>query len=236
MSVKYNNRFLPKLVFFLFLFMVLFLINGCGGGSGGSNIDPSSFSAFLATGKISYEGGTTEDTLSASVAGPGVSGGWIEDVAGNKLAGSDLTLENVTGKYETIVRRPAGGFPAGTYILKYFLNGQAYELKKENMQWTTAPEFFPAPAPPTYDANSRILTVRYQPISGSSVSYYLRIYSATTGSLYRETPRTYGPEISEYLSASGDFKVVLIAEVTENGAVTSTARHSFSQTLIRAAN
>jgi hypothetical protein len=230
MSVKYHSRILPVLL----IFLIIIICTGCGGGSGGGNTDPSVFSANLAVGKISFEGSTTQDTLYASVTGSGIGGGWIEDQVGNKLAGSDLSLESSTGKYEVLLRRSVGGFAAGTYVLKYFLDGQTYELKKENLQWITAPDFYPAPNPPEWNSSSRLLTVRYQPVSGSSVRYFLSIYSDITGTLYRETPYTYGPEISEYISAPGDYRIVLNAEILENGVLVNTARYSFSS-VIRAA-
>lgn len=232
MSGNINSRILPA----FFIFLTIILTIGCGGGSGSLDSDPSSFSASLAAGKLSFEGGTTQDTLYASVNGTGVAGGWIEDQSGNKLTGSDLILENATGRYEVLLKRIAGSFTAGTYVLKYFLNGQTYELKKDGIQWTTATEFFPAPTPPVWDSSSRLLTVRYQSLSGSTVKYYLSIYSAITGTLYRETPRTYGPEISEYISTSGDYRVVLNAEVIENETIVSTSKHSFAQTIIQISN
>jgi hypothetical protein len=224
-----QNRFVKKLILKLFLFLIIIVCSGCG-GSGGSS-EPSTFSASLAPGTKSYEGGSTVDTLYASVSGPGVAGGWIEDISGNKLPGSDLSLESSTGRYEALIERAAGGIPAGTYILKYFRDGQTFELKKENMQWTTAPAFIPAPTPPDYNPASKLVTVRYQAISGANVRYYLSIYSAVTSNLYRETPYFYGPEISEYIPMSGSYKIVLNAEVLENSLVTATAKHVFSATI-----
>lgn len=220
------SNFKPGFFLLLILSLITPLLTGCGGGGGGASTDPASLVATIATGKLSIEGGEIKDTLSASVGGGGVAGGWIEDQTGNKLAGSDLVMENTVGRYEVMLQRGQGGFPAGTYVLKYFVNGETLELKKENLQWTTAAQFLPAPAAP--DFTNGILTLSYQPVSGSSVRYYARIYSAITGTLYRETIPTSGLVITENISFPGQYRVVLHAEVIENGQTVSIARHNYT--------
>ena len=216
----------------LFLLLVSFLLlSGCGGGGSGGSVDPTSLVATLATGKLSVEGSATKDILFASVGGSGVTGGWIEDVNGNKLAGSDLVYENTTSRYEVILQRPLNGFPAGSYILKYFVNSETLELKRDGLDWVNASQFLPAPPPPSLNPTNRLLTVSYQPVNGSSVRYFLRIYSAITGTLYRETIPTNGLVITESITFPGEYRVVLNAEVLENGQVVSTARHNFTTTI-----
>lgn len=216
-----------------FIYLLLFItgILGCGGSSGDST-DSMYTTANLCVGKKSYEGGTINDVLYAVVGGTGITGGWIEDNTGNKLSGSDLQLENLTGKYQTVIEKSAGTILGGTYILKYFINGEVNELKIDNMLWTNAPQFNPAPNPPEYNPIGRSVTVRYQPVSGSNVRYFLRIFSVATGSLYRESDFSYGPEISEYLPMSGSYIIELNAEVIENQKITGVAKHRFTTPVV----
>lgn len=223
-----------KVIFLWFTAAALLLLSGCGGSGSGGSADPASLIATLATGKLTVDGGATQDILFASVGGAGVAGGWIEDVNGNKLAGSDLVMENTTGRYEVMVARASNGFAAGTYVLKYFVNSETLEYKRENLDWVNAAQFVPAPSTPSWNPTNNILTVGYQPVNGSSVRYYLRIYSAITGTLYRETIPTNGLVITENISFPGQYRVVLTAEVLENDRVVSTAKHNFT-TVIQAA-
>lgn len=223
MKIKLNL----KNITILSIIITALIISGCGGG-GSSGDDSGVFTAHLAAGKISMQNGGTRDSLYACIKGNGAGGGWIEDQAGNKLPNSDLALNSTSGKYEVLIDRSSGGFPAGTYVLKYFLNGDVYELKKEQLEWTTVPEFIPAPNPPVYNSSTRTVTVSYQPVSGNRVEYYLSIYSAVTGSLHRETSTTPGTEISEYLPVSGDYQIQLNADVYQNNVLTYTVKHWFT--------
>ncbi|MGM0598250.1 MAG: hypothetical protein ACQETH_00415 [Candidatus Rifleibacteriota bacterium] len=215
---------------FLTALVTALIISGCGGG-GSSSDDSDLFTAQLAAGKVSIQNGGTRDTLYACIKGSGAGGGHIEDQAGNELPGSDLVLNSINGNYEVLLDRSSGSFRAGTYVLKYFLNGEVYELKKEQLEWTTVPEFIPAPNPPVYNSSTRTLTVSYQPVNGSRVEYYLSIYSAVTGSLYRETSTTPGTEISEYLSRPGDYQIRLNADVYQNDVLTYTVKHLFTDVI-----
>ena len=225
-----KSKFFFKNIAVVIMVITSLIITGCG-GSGSSSGDSSTFIAQLAAGKISMQNSGTRDSLYAFIKGSGVGGGWIEDQAGNKLTNSDLVLNNVNGKYEVLIDRSSGGFPAGTYVLKYFLNGDVFELKKEQLEWTTVPVFNPAPNPPVYNQSTKTVTVSYQPVSGSRVEYYLSIYSAVTGTLYRETSTTPGTEISEYLPVSGDYQIRLNADVYQNDVLTYTVKHWFTDVI-----
>ncbi len=216
-----------KTLLFICISVVIISIIGCGGGGGGSTATNSSISASsLAAGKISYENGSTNDTLHAVVTGTGVSGGWIEDLNGIKLAGSDLKLQSLTNSWEVTLERSPGTFVSGGYVLKYFKNSETLLLTENSVQWTTAPQFRTAPTL-SWDSAARYIKVSYPILDGSSTSYYLRIYSEF-GTLAKETFRAYGPEITEYLPIDGNYRVVLIGEVNENGKITGSARHVFT--------
>lgn len=215
------------ILLFFIVFSATILITGCGGGGSDPEYPPYT-TAQLCPGKKTYEGGATNDIIYAVVGGVGVSAGWIEDNRGNKIPGSDLRLESLTGKYQTIIEKPEGSIVGGTYVLKYFINAEENELKVDNMLWTNAAKFEPAPQPPEYNPFSKTVTVRYQPVNGSNVRYFLRIFSSITGSLYRESSVTYGPEISEYLPMSGRYIIELNAEVIENDKIVSVAKHRFT--------
>ncbi len=228
-----SEKFMHRIKLLIIIALIALSSAGCGGGGGSDAVDPATLVATLATGKLSTDGAGNQDILFASVGGSGVSGGWIEDVNGNKIAGSDLAMENTTSRYEVLMQRGEGGFTAGTYVLKYFVNGEALTYKRENLQWTTAAQFQTAPDPLNWNAINRLLTVSYNPVNGANVRYFLRIYSAVTGSLYRETQPTNGFMITETISFPGEYRVVLNAEVLENGLVVSTAKHNFT-TVIQA--
>jgi hypothetical protein len=215
-----------KSILIFLIIISIFSMTGCGGSGGDSATSSSGFNATLSAGKLNYENSVVKDTLHAIITGSGVSGGWIEDANGNKITGSDLTYESITGTWEALLERDEGTFIGGTYVLKYFLNSETRTLTESNIQWTTL-SGFRAPTTLSWDSNSKNLKVTYNQLSGSTSSYYLRIYSQF-GSLVKETFRAYGPEINEYVAQSGTYKVVLIGEVTENGKVVSSARYVFN--------
>ena len=198
---------------------------GCGGGSSLKSSD--TFSANLAPGIISYEGSANKDLLYASVSGANIDGGWIEDANGNKLPSSDLIRNDLTGVYEAEVYKNENSFIAQKYILKYVQNSDTLELKKPLIQWTGIQPFSPAPTL-TWNPDSREVTVQYSPLSASNVDYYLRIYNSGS-MLIRESPKTQGPEVSEYLPISDSYRVMLIGEIKNADEITETVRYFFNE-------
>lgn len=222
----YSKYISSSKILILFSTIVLVFLVGCGGGSSSESISET-FSVNLSAGKISYEGSGDKDVLYASITGTQVAGGWIEDQNGIKLAGSDLIKNDLTLAYEAEVYRNSGSFVGGKYVLKYVQNSNTMELIKPNIQWTTAQTFNPSPTI-AWSPLTRLLTVRYSPLSGSIVSYYLRIYNSGS-MLVRETGKFQGPEVSEYLPLSGNYRVMLIGEVKNGDEIVETVRYFFSE-------
>lgn len=216
----------PKVVLIGVLCLCAIINLGCGGGGGGSSSGSTgAFSANLTAGKISYEGSGDKDILYASVTGVDIAGGWIEDQNGNTLASSQLRRNDLTGTYEAELY--ANSFTPGKYVLKYVQNTDTLEVVKPNIQWTNVQTFNPAPTL-TWDAVSRQLVVRYSTLSGGNVSYYLRIYNSAS-MLIRESDKVEGPEVSEYIPQSDNYRVMLIGEVKNADEIVETVRYFFSE-------
>ena len=181
----------------------------------------------MTAGKISYEGSADKDVLYAAVTGVNIAGGWIEDQNGNTLTSSQLVRNDLTGVYECELYGTTNSFSPGKYVLKYVQNTETLELVKPNIQWTPIQTFNSAPTL-TWDGISRQLVVSYSQLSGSNVSYYLRIYNSAS-MLIRETNKFQGPEVSEYLPQSGNYRVMLIGEVKNADEIVETVRYFFNE-------
>ena len=123
--------------------------------------------------------------------------------------------------------RNSGGFPAGNYTLVYSSNSEILRDTKNAVQWTTVPTFSTTPTL-TWDPAGKMLTVNYPIVSGARVSYYLRLYSENLSLIFKETFPTSGPLITEYIPSSGNYRVMLIADIYEGDKVSATVRYLFN--------
>ena len=212
----------------LFLCLALLSLTGCGGGGGGAGATGGSFTVHLAPAKITQEGGATLDAIYGFVTGPDITGGWLEDQNGTRLPSSDLLYETESGGYEVILARSEGGFSAAPYQLVYLQGGETKTHRVQLLQWTTLNPFPSAPTLTEPDPIARMLIVRFQQVPGSALRYRLRLYNADTGTLRRLTYETDGVEIQEYLSATGNFLVVLEGNRYEGTALSGKVMHYFN--------
>ncbi|NLI75634.1 MAG: hypothetical protein GX442_04225 [Candidatus Riflebacteria bacterium] len=206
---------------------VLALLGCGGGGSGGSGATSGVFEGVLVPVKMSQEGSSDMDGLFATVKGDKVSGGWIENQQGTKLMGSDLLLNSVTGKYEVLLTKNPDTFPAGTYVLKYMVNGETREYKPNPLSWTPLTRF--QSVTKDWDPVTRYLRVQFNALVGASVRYYLRMYNPNSGLLRKETFETTATEIREFVPDSGTMQVMLVADILEGNAVVGKVLHFFQE-------
>lgn len=218
---------------FLLLFPLILCSLGCGGGGSGNGggITSGALVAVLVPIKISTAGSTDQDGIFASIKGAGTSGGWIEDTKATRIPNSDLVMEPVANAYQMVLKGDPGIFLTGAYTLKYTLNGTVQEYKPGNLEWTTPPRFTSGVSY-TWDPNSRYLTITAPNLPGS-VKYQIELYSYETGNLRRQSNEFIsGGSITEYVSESGSFQVVLVANVYEAENLKSKAVYNFKDLLV----
>ncbi len=203
------------------LLLVGMFLLGCGSGGGGGAGADAAIEPVMVPVKFMEEGKTgSTKAIFASISGSGVSSGWLENVSG-KIVDSDLSLNNLNGKYERF-NVPEGGFIDGQYILKYTVGGETKEYKPSPLTWTSIPEFQTRPNL-SWDAQTHYLTVTAQALSGSRVRYFLRLYNDDSRYLIRETTPTEGLQIREYVSSGGNYRIMVIADVYNGSGLSSKA-------------
>lgn len=211
---------------------ILLLTVGCGGGgsseSGGITSGP--VEVVLAPVKIFREGSSSALGMFAAARGSGVTGGRIEDSLNNRLLNSDLIFENAANRYQVLLESGSGGFQAGTYNLKYFVGGETLEYKRENIEWTTIPDFNTA-LNLSWNPTTRYLTVSAPTLPGN-VRYRLELYDADSGFFRRQTEDTMNPvSIVEYVAESGNYRVAVSADIIESGQVKARCLYFFLDTV-----
>lgn len=204
-------------ILLLYVLIFGFLLSGCKSGSSDSS-DTGVFEAVLVPGKLANQGSGDQDILYASIRGSNISGGWIEDPQGAVIQSSNMVFENAVNKYEVILARNTGGFAPGDYTLKYTKGGETLEYKAQNLSWTIAPAFTSAPNM-TWNNFTRTLTITNISLAGSAQKFYLRLYNGDTGYLRYETYDTSSTTITEYISQTGNYQVVLMGDVYESGSI-----------------
>ncbi|KAF1083635.1 MAG: hypothetical protein GQF41_0413 [Candidatus Rifleibacterium amylolyticum] len=202
------------------------LLVGCGGGGGGNNTDPASMVPALCAGTITKEGSGEQNILFAAVkgAGSGVSG-WVEDQNGKKIA--NLSYVSAANAQEATLTSADYPLAPGRYTLHYTVNTETFSVTKD-LSWGAAlPRFQTAPSAPT--SSNRIISVGPVSVNSGTASYYLRVYSGISDFLYSESSAVPGGVLTEYLPAGGDqYRIMVVADVIENGLVVATARYLFN--------
>lgn len=199
---------------------------GCGGG-GGESSDPASMVATLCAGTIAHQDSGEQNILFAAVkgAGSGVTG-WVEDQNGKRIA--NLSYVSAANSQELTLSAATTALTPGKYTLYYSVNTETFSVSR-NLDWGAAlPRFQTAPAPPDWNPANRIISVGPVSVNSGTAAYYLRVYSAVSDYLYTQSTPVPGGVLSEYLSSTdSEFRIMVIADVSEGGQIVATARYFY---------
>jgi hypothetical protein len=203
-------------------------LTGCGGGGGGENTDPASMVATLCAGTLTYQDSGEQNILFAAVkgAGSGVSG-WVEDQNGKKIA--NLSYVSAANSQEATLTAANTPLTPGKYTLYYSVNSETFSVSR-TLNWGAAlPRFQSMPNPPEWNPTNRTVSVAPVTVTPGIAAYYLRVYSAISYDyLYTQSTPVPGGVLSEYLSSSNNqFRIMVVADVSEGAQIVATARYFF---------
>jgi len=214
-----------RLIFLFAIISVLILQAGCGGGGGGKS-DVAGIVASLIPGRLTYENGGEENILFASVKGSGISDGWIENQTGVQT-GNKISYNRPANAYEVTLSDKNTALPAGTWTLKYWVGSEQFELKKNNLSWTTLPRFLNSSSL-SWNSSSKMLSLIMPSVNGGNPSFYFRLYHAAQPSvMFDESTPQQGGLLTMQVNFPGDYLVMLVADFKENDQIVSTARHLY---------